>query len=88
MARVLVKVRVLPSTAEVNVEELKEKIKNAIKEFAEIYRSSITPIAFGLSALTLEVILEEKEGVMDKLEEAIMSVGNVGSIEVEGVTRI
>jgi elongation factor 1-beta len=49
--------------------------------------SSMEPIAFGLKAIIGDFLLDDAEGQMDKLEEAIKSVEGVGEIEVTNISR-
>jgi len=92
VAKVMVILRVLPSDVEVDVEGLKERIQMEIaklgEEFAlQSYR--VEPIAFGLKALKLAIVMpEETEGGTYLLEEVIRGVEGVGEVEVEVVSRI
>ncbi|ABM81184.1 elongation factor 1-beta [Hyperthermus butylicus] len=89
MARVLVVTTVYPSSPEINLDELVEKIKSKLPSDYEITRYDKVPIAFGLNALKLYVIIpEESEGGTSKLEEILQSVEGVEEIEVEAVHRI
>jgi elongation factor 1-beta len=53
----------------------------------EMKSSSMEPIAFGLKAIIGDFLLDDAEGQMDKLEEAIKSVEGVGEIEVTNISR-
>ena len=46
------------------------------------------PIAFGLKALMMNVVVEDEEGVMDKLEESIGSVPGVQNAKVVTLTKL
>jgi len=85
---VIAQFRVLPTGVDVDLEALMEKIEGSLPENTkvEIYRKD--PIAFGLNALVMNILMEDKAGGTDHVEEAIMSHDEVESLEVVGVTRI
>ena len=84
MAEVLVTYRILPKDQNVNVEKLLEEIK---KKF-NVYSSEIQPIAFGIKAIILKVILPEEEGSTDKFEREIKGIEGVGEVNIIETTRI
>ncbi len=89
MAKVLVLLKVLPEDINIDLEELKNKIAEALPEGYEIKGYDIEPIAFGLKALRLYVFIpEETEGGTEPLEKAVMNVEGVSQVEVEAVHRI
>ena len=89
MAKVLVLVKVYPSDVNINLEELVKKIKEKLPENHEITRYDKEPIAFGLYALRLYIVLpEELEGGTSKLEDAIKEIEGVEEVEVEAVHRL
>jgi elongation factor 1-beta len=87
MARLVVRIRILPVDAESNLENVVESIKKSVPTGMEMKSSSIEPIAFGLKALVGDFLLDDSEGQMDKLEESIKSVEGVGEIEVTNISR-
>lgn len=87
MARLVVRIRILPAEAESNLEEVVELIGKSVPEGMELKSSSMEPIAFGLKAIIGDFLLDDAEGQMDKLEEAIKSVEGVGEIEVTNISR-
>ncbi len=89
MARVLVVMRILPEDINIDLEELKEKIRNSLPEGYEIVRHDIEPIAFGLKALRLYIIMpEQTEGGTEPLERLVNGVEGVSQAEVEIVHRL
>ncbi|HZA48900.1 MAG TPA: elongation factor 1-beta [Nitrososphaera sp.] len=87
MARLVVRIRILPADAESNLENVIESIKKSVPTGMEMKSSSMEPIAFGLKALIGDFLLDDAEGQMDKLEESIKSVKGVGEIEVTNISR-
>ncbi len=89
MARVLVVMKVLPEDVSINLEELKERIGSMLPEGYEIARHDVEPIAFGLKALRLYIVMpEEVEGGTEPLENLVNSVDGVSQAEVEIVHRM
>jgi elongation factor 1-beta len=87
MARLVVRIRILPAEAESNLEEVIELIKKSVPEGMEMKSSTLEPIAFGLKAIIGDFLLDDAEGQMDKLEESIKRVQGVGEIEVMNISR-
>ena len=83
MAEVIVGLKVLPKTIEVDLDELEKNIEKAIKP-EKIRRE---PIAFGLVALLVTKIIPDAGGEMEKIENKIKSIPEVGEVEVTGMTR-
>jgi len=89
MARVLVVMRILPEDVNIDLEELKERIRNSLPEGYDIARHDIEPIAFGLKALRLYIIMpEQTEGGTEPLERLVNGVEGVSQAEVEIVHRL
>ncbi|UCD03989.1 MAG: elongation factor 1-beta [Candidatus Woesearchaeota archaeon] len=87
MAEVLIKIKVMPEDAETNIKKLLESCdKKAAEQGATIAQHEIQPVAFGLNALMLIVISEESKGITS-LEEALESIPEVSTIEVQDVRR-
>ncbi|KQC14355.1 MAG: elongation factor 1-beta [Methanothrix sp.] len=85
MGEVAAKLKIMPEGADVDMEKLKEAIKSALPEGARLHGFAEEPIAFGLKALMLAVILAEGVTGTEGLEAAIASVEGVQSVEVEEV---
>jgi elongation factor 1-beta len=87
MARLVVRIRILPAEAESNLENVVESIKKSLPTGMEMKSSSMEPIAFGLKAILGDFLLDDAEGQMDKLEESIKSIEGVGQLEVTNISR-
>ncbi|MET1159670.1 MAG: elongation factor 1-beta [Thermoprotei archaeon] len=89
MAKVLVIVKVFPEDINIDLTELRSKIEKNLPEGYEVKAHEEIPIAFGLKALRLYIIMPEiVEGGTETLENAISSVEGVSQVEVEVVHRI
>ena len=87
MARLVVRIRILPADAESNLDTVVESIKKSMPQGMEMKGHMMEPIAFGLKAIVADFLLDDAEGQMDKLEESIRIVEGVGEIEVTNISR-
>jgi len=83
MAEVIVGLKILPKTIEVDLDELEKKIREAISP----ERIQREPIAFGLVAIHVVKLVSDSEGQIDELERKLREIEEVGEIEVTGITR-
>ncbi len=85
MGNVIMKIRVMPSDVEVDLEKILNEIKNIQIEGLELRDHAIQPIAFGLKALMLVAVMPDAEGVGDRYLEEISKIDGVESVEVESM---
>jgi elongation factor 1-beta len=83
MAEVIVGLRVLPKTVDVDLDKLEEKIKAAISP----ERMQREPIAFGLVAILVVKLVPDEAGQVDEIEKKLRSIEEVGEVEVTGISR-
>jgi len=83
MANVIVKFKIMPQGVEVPLEAVEKEAKKIIENFgALVHKMEKQPVAFGLVAIIITFMYDEKRGTTDKLEEDITAVEGVGSVEV------
>ncbi|MEM0481106.1 MAG: hypothetical protein QXQ14_02920 [Candidatus Aenigmatarchaeota archaeon] len=80
MGKVIVTIRIVPENK--SIEELESVIKEKIKP-EKIERK---PFVFGLEALIVEKIVEDKENEMNELESKLQEIGE--SFEIINITRV
>ena len=90
MAKVLVTLRIFPETVDYKPEDLVDLIKKKIKDKNyDVVGYGLEPIAFGLSALILNIVMpEDVEGGTEELESIISGTEGVSQVEVIRVTRV
>lgn len=92
MANVVVTIKVMPESVDVDVEALKTEVLKEIKKFTgredtESYKEKIVPVAFGLKAIEIIFVYDEKLGGTDPLEDILRNIEGVGGVEVIDVRR-
>jgi elongation factor 1-beta len=83
MGRVIVTFRIMPESVEVDLDSLEKKVKEKINP----QRIQRIPIAFGLNAIQIVKLVEEKEGEMDRITNQIKKINGVKEVEVVTLTR-
>ena len=87
MARLLLKAKVLPTGVETDLDDLAKKIGSALKDGIQLLKYTKEPLAFGLYFINGDFSLDDREGQMDSLENAVRSIEGVGEFEVLGMSR-
>jgi translation elongation factor aEF-1 beta len=89
MGKIVIAYKIFPSESSVDLELLKGKIKKELSGIASVQRFAEEPIAFGLSALIVNMVLpEDKEGILDETEKRLTGIEEVGQIQTIGVNRL
>lgn len=83
MGRVFVKVRIMPSDVDVDINKIKEKVSKLNFPDVEIRDLAIKPIAFGLKSLNVLAVMPDAEGIVDRFVEEIGKIEGVESVEIE-----
>ena len=89
MARVVVTLRMMPQSPDLDLSMIEAQIKNEIVDFcaSKEFKTQIEPIAFGLKALNIIFVMDEIIGSTEKLEQKISQIDGVESVEVTDVRR-
>lgn len=89
MANVIVTLKIMPVSPDIDLAKIESEAKNKIISFAGEGDMRITqePIAFGLKALNILFVMDEKKGSTESLEKEISTIEGVQSVEVTDVRR-
>jgi elongation factor 1-beta len=82
LGEVALQYRILPDGLEIDLDALHESLKGALPEGATIKASEKKPVAFGLQALHILVVMDDKKGGADAVESALSGVQGVQSVEM------
>lgn len=88
MGSYIIRIKVLPTDTTTEHQKIVDSVKAALPSDCQLRGHRIEPIAFGLSAIIVDILAPEEEGVIDKVEQAISSAPLVGQIEPMGVSRM
>ena len=88
MGKVAAKLKVMPESPEVDLDELQHELEDSLPEGAKINGFERDDVAFGLVALLPTGIVPDDAGGTEAVEEAFADVGRVESVAVENVGRI
>ncbi|MDD2615326.1 MAG: elongation factor 1-beta [Methanosarcina sp.] len=89
MGDVAAKIKVMPESVETDLAELKEKLNAVIPAGADLHGNIVEePIAFGLKALIVTLIVNDDEGGTEAVEEAFAKVPGVENVQVQEAYRI
>jgi elongation factor 1-beta len=88
MSKVAIVYSILPSTPEVNISELRTEIRDSIPEGVEFRGTAVKPVAFGLNAIHLMVIVDDRKGEAEKVEKSLKNLKNVQSVDTVEVSLL
>ena len=88
MATIIVTLKALPDSPERDLNELKKKIEEIIKEGeGKLYKESIEPIAFGINAMVFVYMIDESKGT-EEIENKIKGLEGIGDVNISDMTRM
>ena len=89
MARIVVTMRIMPTSPETNLSQIEEKSKKHITDFAgsTMFKVEQKEVAFGLKSLNIIFMMDENKGTTEPLEQKIAAIMGVNSVEVIDVRR-
>ncbi len=82
MGKVAVSLKIMPESPDVDLEQIKSEIAKKI----QLNDAQIEPLAFGLKALKILVVVPDSN--FNGLEDEIRSIKGVSEVEVESSTLI
>ncbi|MBI2084069.1 MAG: elongation factor 1-beta [Candidatus Aenigmarchaeota archaeon] len=83
MTDVIVTFKIMPTGVDVNLDKLEKDVVREIKP----QRTEREPIAFGLIAVNVTVLVPDEEGQLEKVENKLRELEGVEGVEVTEITR-
>jgi len=80
--------KVMPVSPETDREELKKDIEGKIPHNMKLHKIEEEPIAFGLVALNVFVLLNDAEGGVEDIEKKIREINDVSEVDIVDVRRL
>lgn len=87
MGSVLITYKVMPDGVDTDLEAITKAIKEKAPEGVEVAGVDKQPIAFGLNALIINVVMDENRDSED-FEKFIKEIPGVSQVDVAGMTRL
>jgi elongation factor 1-beta len=84
----VIRLKVLPQDTTTEHQKIIDSVAGVLPKSAQIRGQKVEPIAFGLSAIILDIVAPEEEGVIDNIEEVVSKAPLVGQYELMGVSRM
>ncbi len=83
---VIINFKIMPENPEVDLNKIEENIRNS--NLGNITDVKIEPIAFGLKALRILMIVPDEGNVAEEIREKIKEIEGVHEVDIDGVTLI
>lgn len=88
MAGIIITFKVVLESPEVDFEAVKGKVISAIEGYdCDIGNATIEEVAYGIKAIKIIFLMDEKKGGTENLEEKLKEIEGVSSVEVLDVRR-
>lgn len=88
MGSYVIRLKLLPQDTTTDHQKIVDSVASALPKLAKVRAHRVEPIAFGLSAIILDVVAPEEEGSVDAVEQAVSGAPLVGQSELMGVSRM
>jgi elongation factor 1-beta len=89
MANIVATLKILPTGIEIPAKVLGENIQKGLPENVTLHRLEEEPIAFGLVAIIVHLVMpEDLPGGLDTLEKHLNGIPGVGQIDTIMVRRV
>jgi elongation factor 1-beta len=88
MGKVMAVIKVMPDSVDRDVNTIMDGLKDALPKGAELKGMQVKPIAFGLKAIVVAIVVSDTEGGTEPVEAAFAKVPGVESVTVDSVDLI
>ena len=88
MGKVAAVHKLIPESPDVSTEQIIEEIPKHVPEGVTISSMVVKPFAFGLSIIEVTSMMDDAEGLIEKIEDALRAVPNIQGVEADTITLI
>lgn len=88
MGDVAIQYRLLPESPDADLEVIGKKIQAALPDGVRLHKMEAKPFAFGLTAIEILVVTNDKSGLSEKTESNLASIEGIQSIELVEMSLI
>ena len=85
MGQVAITFKVMPESLETDIKQVKKEIHEKLDNVRDIKEM---PIAFGLVALEVLIVMPDAAGGTDQIEKTILSIAGVSDVETSDITLL
>jgi len=78
----------MPESPDIDLGKLKDSIAKAVPPYAKLRGTAEKPVAFGLNAIHVMVILDDKKGGAEEMEQAFAKLPGVQSVDTVEVSLL
>ncbi len=78
----------MPEDIEFDFQSLIVKLPEIVPANVRVAKADVSPMAFGLKKLEAVFVMEDAEGLIDKLEESLKDIPGIQNVETEQVTLL
>ena len=82
MGKVAITYSIMPRSADIDLDAVRSAVYKSMPSGAEVKGTAVKPIAFGLNAVKVLVIVGDRPGVADEVEKRLAAISGVESVEV------
>ncbi len=86
MGKVAVTFRIMPEGVEVDMDAVQSHIRSSLRE--KLKKLEVKPVAFGLMAVEVIVVVDDASGEMERVEGALGQIPGVGGVETTEVSLL
>lgn len=85
---VVAKLRIMPESVETDFEFVKKEVESSVGAKGKIHSMELKHIAFGLKALEVNILFNDKQCGFEESEQKIRKIKGVGEVETLDLNRL
>ncbi len=80
-------IRITPKSVTADLDEIKGKLEDIVRDYGKVHKSEIKDIAFGIKSIEAVILLNDRKGGIDEIEEELRCMNNVSQVDVINISR-